>query len=72
MSPSKVKTPRDFKFIYRNRERFWLKVDKFENKYYYGYVDSKPISKGITYNQYVTVHKNKVVETNIDLVYVFV
>ena len=26
-------------------------VEKFENKYYYGYVDNKPISKGITYGQ---------------------
>ena len=63
MNPSKIKTPKLIKFIYRNKERLWLKVDKFENNYYYGYVDSKPISKGITYNQYVKVHKSKVVET---------
>ena len=62
-SPSKVKTPKVIKFIYRNKERLWLRVDMFENNYYYGYVDSKPISKGITYNQYIKVHKNKVVET---------
>ena len=63
MSPSKVNTPKAIKFIYRDKERLWLKVDKFENNYDYGYVDSKPISKGITHNQYVKVHKNKVVET---------
>ena len=59
MSPSKVKTPKVIKFIYRNKERLWLKVDKFENNYYYGYVDSKPISKGSTYNQYVKLHKTQ-------------
>ena len=63
MCPSKIRTPKATKFVYRYKERLWLKVDKFENNYYYGYVDSKPISKGITYNQYVKVHKNKVVET---------
>jgi hypothetical protein len=63
MSPGKSKTPKVIKFIYRNKERLWLKVDKFENNYYHGYVDSKPISKGITYNQYVKVHKDKVVDT---------
>ena len=60
MGPNKVKTPTDItvlKFIYRNKERLWLKVDKFEN------VDSKPMSQGITYNQYVKKHKTKVVET---------
>ena len=55
--------PKAVKFIYRNKERLWLRVDMFENNYYYGYVDSKPISKGITYNQDIKVHKNKVVET---------
>ena len=63
MSPSKIKTPKAFEFIYRNKERSWLKVDKFGNNYYYAYADCKPISEGITYNQYVKVHKNKVVET---------
>ena len=62
-SPSKVKTPKVIKFIYRNKERLWLRVDMFENNYYYGYVDSKPISKGITYNHYANVHKNNVLET---------
>ena len=57
------KLPKYIKFIYRNKERLWLKVDKFESNYYYGYVDSKPKSKGVTYNQYIKVHKNKVVET---------
>ena len=33
MSLSKVKTPKVIKFIYRNKERSWLKVDKFENNY---------------------------------------
>ena len=60
MGSSKLKLPKVIKFIYRNKERLWLKVDKFENNYYYGYVDSKPLSKGITYNQYVRIHKKNV------------
>ena len=56
-------TPKFIKFIYRNKERLWLRVVYFENKYYYGYVDNVPLSKGIKYNQYVKVNKNKVVET---------
>ena len=51
------------KFIYRNKERLWLRVVKFENNYYYGYIDNIPISKGIKFNQYIKVHKNKVVDT---------
>ena len=50
------------KFIYRNKERLWLRVVKFENNYYYGYIDNIPISKGINKNQYIRVHKNKVLE----------
>ena len=60
-SSNKVKTPKAIKFIYRSKESLWLKVDKFQNNDYYGYVDSNPISKGNTYNQYVKVHKSKVV-----------
>ena len=51
------------KFIYRNVERLWLRVVKFDNNYYYGYIDNEPISKGITYNQHIRVNKNKVVES---------
>ena len=50
------------KFIYRNKERIWLRVVKFENNYYYGYIDNIPISKTIKYNQYIKVHKQKIVE----------
>ena len=50
------------KFIYRNKERLWLRVVKFENNYYYGYIDNIPISKGIKKDQYIRVNKNKVVE----------
>ena len=55
--------PKFIKFNYRNIERIWVRVHKFENNYYYGYIDNKPISKGITYGQYIRVHKNKIVET---------
>ena len=51
------------KFIYRNKERLWLRVVKFENNYYYGYIDNIPISKGIKKDQYIRVNKNKVVDT---------
>ena len=50
------------KYIYRNKERIWLRVVKFENNYYYGYIDNIPISKGIKKDQYIRVHKNKVLE----------
>ena len=63
MSPHTTKMPKLIKFIYRNKERLWLTVQHFEHNYYYGHVDNVPVSKGITYNQYVKVHKNKVVET---------
>jgi len=51
------------KFIYRNKERLWLRVVKFENNYYYGYIDKIPISKAIKKDQYIKVHKQKVVDT---------
>ena len=63
MGPRKTRTPKFIKFIYRNKERLWLRVGCFESKYYYGYVDIVPLSKGINYNQYIKVNKNKVVET---------
>ena len=56
------KIPKYIKFNYRNIERIWLRVVKFENNYYYGYIDNKPISKSIKYNQYIKVHKQKVLE----------
>ena len=47
---------------YRNIERLWVRVHKFENNFYYGYIDNKPRSKAIKFNQYIKVHKNKVLE----------
>ena len=58
MSSSK---PKLVKFIYRNKERLWLRIDKYENNYYYGYIDNHPLSKGIKYNQYIRVHQNKII-----------
>ena len=54
---NKPSIPTFVKFSYRNQELLWLKVNKFENNYYYGYVDNKPLSKGIAYNQHVRIHK---------------
>ena len=55
--------PKYIKFNYRNKERVWVKVEKIEGNYYYGYIDNIPISKGIKYKQYIRVHKNKIVDT---------
>ena len=60
---NKPSIPKFVKFSYRNQELLWLKVDKFENNYYYGYVDNEPLSKGIAHNQHVRIHKNRVVDT---------
>ena len=54
--------PKFIKFNDRNIEIIWVRVHKFENNYYYGYIDNKPISKGIIKDQYIRVHKNKVLE----------
>ena len=57
------KLPKLIKFIYRNKERVWVRVIKFKNNYQYGYIDNIPISKTIKFNQYIKVHKQKVVDT---------
>ena len=57
------KLPKYIKFIYRNKERLWLKVHKYENNYYFGYIDNIPISKTIKYGQYIRVHKNKILDS---------
>ena len=51
------KLPKYIKFNYRNKERLWVKDEKIENNYYYGYIDNKPISTNIKYNQYFKVQK---------------
>ena len=60
---NKIQIPKLIKFMYRNTEIIWVRVHMFENNYYYGYIDKKPISKGITYNEYIKVHKQTVIET---------
>ena len=55
-------TPKYIKFNYRNVERVWLRVEKIQNNYYYGYIDNIPISKGLKYKQYMRIHKNKIIE----------
>ena len=55
-------TPKFIKFNYRNKERLWLRVIKYENNYYYGYIDNIPISTNIKYKQYIRIHKNKTLE----------
>ena len=56
--------PKFVKFSYRNKELLWLKVDKQDKNYYYGYLDNKPITtKTLKYKDYIKVNKNKVVGT---------
>ena len=55
-------TPKYIKFNYRNKERVWVRVEKFQNNYYFGYIDNIPISKGLKYKQYIRVHKKNVLE----------
>ena len=55
--------PKYIKFNYRNVERVWLRVEKNQNNYYYGYIDNIPISKGLKYKQYMRIHKNKIIDT---------
>ena len=57
------KIPKFIKFIYRNRERLWLRVEKLEGNFYLGYIDNIPVSKGIKFHQYIRIHKNKVMDT---------
>ena len=37
-------TPKFIKFNYRNKERVWLRVIKYENNYYYGYKNNNIIN----------------------------
>ena len=55
-------TPKYIKFNYRNKERVWLRVEKIQNNYYYGYIDNIPISKTLKYKQYIRIHKKNVLE----------
>ncbi len=55
--------PKYIKFNYRNKERVWLRIVKYENNYYYGYIDSIPISKTLKYKQYIRVHNKNVIDT---------
>ena len=56
--------PKFVKFNYRNKELLWLKVDKQDKNYYYGYLDNKPITtQTLKYKDYIKVNKNKVVGT---------
>jgi hypothetical protein len=60
---NKLIIPKFVKFNYKNKELLWLKVDKFEDDYYCGTVDNKPLSKGIKYKQYIKIHKLNVLST---------
>ena len=56
------KIPKFIKFSFRNKERIFVRVHKFEHNYDYGYIDNIPIPKTIKFNQYIKVHKQKVVD----------
>ena len=57
------KKPKYVKFIYRIKERLWLKVDKVEGNFIYGTLDSKPVSPSKKVGDEMKVNINKVVET---------
>ena len=57
------KIPKFIKFNYRNMERLWVRVAKYENNDYFGYIDNIPISRSIKYGQYIRVHKNKILDS---------
>jgi hypothetical protein len=43
-------------------KKFLNNIEKFQNNYYYGYIDNIPISKSLKYKQYMRIHKNKIIE----------
>ena len=54
--------PKYVKFIYRIKERLWLKVDRVECNYIYGTLDSKPVSSSKKLGDEMKVNVNKVIE----------
>ena len=47
-------------FNYRNKDLLWLKVDKHDKNYYYGYLNNKPItSNTLKYKDYIKLKKIK-------------
>ena len=56
------KLPKYIKFVYRNRERLWVKVERREGNYYIGTIANKPITRGIKFGEAVKVDVHKVVE----------
>ena len=57
------KKPKYVKFIYRIKERLWLKVDTVEGNFIYGTLDSKPVSSSKKVGDEMKININKVVET---------
>ena len=56
------KKPKYVKFIYRIKERLWLKVDRVEGNYIYGTLDSKPVSSSKKLGDEMKVNVNNVIE----------
>jgi hypothetical protein len=57
------KHPKFIKFVWKNRERLWARVDDMKGNWYVATVDNKPISKGIRYGDTITIHKKKVIDS---------
>ena len=54
--------PKYIKFVYRAKERLWLKVVKIDGNWIHGTVASKPLTVGIKYGDAMKININKVIE----------
>ena len=56
------KMPKFVKFIYKKKERLWVRVNKLENNIFYGKVANNPITKGLKFNDLVKIKLSNVVD----------
>ena len=56
------KIPKFIKFIYKKKERLWVRVDKLENDIVYGKLANVPISSGIKFNDIVKIKLSNVID----------
>ena len=56
------KIPKYSNFIYKKKERLWVRVDKLENDIVYGKVANNPISKELKFNDLVKIKLSNVVD----------
>jgi hypothetical protein len=56
------KVPKFVKFIYKKKERLWVRVNKLEKDIVYGSVANNPITKGLKFNDLVQIKLSNVVD----------